>query len=137
MSLDRSAFRTFDSRQKLWVAVSLLLFVWALWIDWHTTLLTLVAMLTLLYLLDFCFSLFLVTRSFRRQSEITISPEDITALDEAELPVYTILCPLYQEWQVIPQFLDAIQNLDWPQGKLDWSSCWKKTTRKPFKKFPN
>lgn len=36
-----------------------------------------------------------------------------------KLPIYTILCPLYKESEVIPQFVKAISKLDWPKDKLD------------------
>ena len=35
------------------------------------------------------------------------------------LPVYTILVPLYKESAVVPQLLQALQNLDYPKDRLD------------------
>ncbi len=32
--------------------------------------------------------------------------------------MYTIFCPLYKEWQVVPQFIKAMSNLDYPKEKL-------------------
>lgn len=38
---------------------------------------------------------------------------------EADLPVYSILVPLYQEAAVIPQLAAALSRLDWPEHRLD------------------
>ncbi len=40
------------------------------------------------------------------------------ALQDAEWPPYTILCPLYREAQVVPQFVKAMKALDYPLDKL-------------------
>jgi cellulose synthase/poly-beta-1,6-N-acetylglucosamine synthase-like glycosyltransferase len=39
--------------------------------------------------------------------------------DDALLPVYTVMVPLYQERGVIPDLIAALSALDWPAGKLD------------------
>lgn len=38
---------------------------------------------------------------------------------DAELPVYTLLVPLYQEQAVIPHLIASLSQLDYPQDKLD------------------
>ena len=38
---------------------------------------------------------------------------------EVELPIYTILIPLFQEESVLHQLVAAIRNLDYPKSKLD------------------
>jgi cellulose synthase/poly-beta-1,6-N-acetylglucosamine synthase-like glycosyltransferase len=37
---------------------------------------------------------------------------------EGNWPTYTVLCPLYKEWQVVPQFISAMTKLDYPKNKL-------------------
>jgi cellulose synthase/poly-beta-1,6-N-acetylglucosamine synthase-like glycosyltransferase len=39
--------------------------------------------------------------------------------DHADLPVYTILCPLYREANTVGQFLQGMAKLDYPFDKLD------------------
>jgi cellulose synthase/poly-beta-1,6-N-acetylglucosamine synthase-like glycosyltransferase len=51
--------------------------------------------------------------------EIDVTPEDIAALDERDLPVYTILVPLYREANVLPKLTKGIDGLDYPKTKLD------------------
>lgn len=38
---------------------------------------------------------------------------------DAELPLYTILVPLYHEAEVLPRLVQALRALDYPQDKLD------------------
>jgi cellulose synthase/poly-beta-1,6-N-acetylglucosamine synthase-like glycosyltransferase len=101
------------------VAAILILLVWALWIDWQMTVRFLIALVTGFYALHLAFMLFLVVRSFRDQHEIVVTQKERFSLEDSELPLYTILCPLYREWRVLPQFLKAIESLDWPKEKLD------------------
>lgn len=87
-------------------------------LDWHTTLVGIIATLTSLYFIDLLFSFFLVYRSFSKSPEIKISEEEIKAVPESAWPKYTIFCPLYKEWEVLPQFVTAMSRLDYPVNKL-------------------
>lgn len=37
----------------------------------------------------------------------------------SNLPTYSVLVPLYKESEVVPQLLEALNNLHWPRGRLD------------------
>lgn len=114
-----SAFETVHNHQKLFM-LALLGIVWAgVLLDTKLTLIILVATLSFLYFVDLLFNLFLIVRSFRNSKEVCITKKNLALLDNVELPTYTIFCPLYKEWQVIPQFTEAISKLDWPKDKLD------------------
>ncbi|MGV6873035.1 glycosyltransferase [Pseudochelatococcus sp. B33] len=43
----------------------------------------------------------------------------VRAVSDAELPVYTVIVPLFQEARVVPQLLHALVTLDYPPAKLD------------------
>jgi hypothetical protein len=45
--------------------------------------------------------------------------EDSAPLDEARLPRYAIVFPLYDEAVVVPQLAQAINRLDYPRAKMD------------------
>lgn len=93
-------------------------FLIALIINWHATLLIAIACLTFFYFADLLFNLFVICRSFTKAPEIKIGKDEIQTLADHELPKYTIFCPLYKEWQVIPQFISAMNNLSYPKEKL-------------------
>ncbi|MCD6035601.1 MAG: xagB [Rickettsiales bacterium] len=44
---------------------------------------------------------------------------DVSRLEEAALPLYTLLIPLYKEEKTLPRLLQSIRNLDYPKHKLD------------------
>ncbi|MEK7643433.1 MAG: glycosyltransferase [Patescibacteria group bacterium] len=93
-------------------------FVGSLIANWHMTLLILIAALTTLYFADLIFNLFLIVRSFTRPTEIKVTKEEIDAIPDEAWPTYTIFCPLYKEWQVLPQFVTAMSRLDYPKDRL-------------------
>jgi len=45
--------------------------------------------------------------------------EELRNLSDEELPVYTILIPVFREPEVIKTLIEAIKKLDYPQNKLD------------------
>jgi cellulose synthase/poly-beta-1,6-N-acetylglucosamine synthase-like glycosyltransferase len=55
------------------------------------------------------------------QNEISqpISHDEIAALRDEDLPVYTVLVPVYKEPEVVHQLIDGLKNIDYPQHKLD------------------
>jgi cellulose synthase/poly-beta-1,6-N-acetylglucosamine synthase-like glycosyltransferase len=46
-------------------------------------------------------------------------PTPVTLLGDADLPIYSVLVPLYREPAVIPQLLAALLKLDYPPERLD------------------
>lgn len=83
------------------------------------TAISLVAILSVIYFLDVIFNLFLVLKSLNNPPEIRFSQEKIKTINEKSLPVYSILCPLYREAAVLPEFLNSISQIDWPKDKLE------------------
>jgi cellulose synthase/poly-beta-1,6-N-acetylglucosamine synthase-like glycosyltransferase len=66
--------------------------------------------------------LFLLLATFRIAA--TFEPERAAAqrvrpLSDGQLPVFTVLVPLYREVAVLDQLLTALGSLDYPQAKLD------------------
>jgi cellulose synthase/poly-beta-1,6-N-acetylglucosamine synthase-like glycosyltransferase len=56
-------------------------------------------------------------RGARSLDVVTVTREQLDAL--TDLPVYTILCPLYGEAGVLPQLVKACTDLEYPRSKLD------------------
>lgn len=78
-----------------------------------------IGILSIIYFIDTVFTTFIVAKSLRNPPEISVIEEELANLDEATLPIYSILCPLYKESAVLPGFLKALENIDWPKEKLD------------------
>lgn len=114
-----SAIETFHVHQKWVMLLVLVLIMGGVLMNLQQTLIILVAGLSIVYFTDLLFNLFLIIRSFQQSKEVQVSAAEVRKLNDADLPIYTIFCPLYKEWEVIPQFTQAISRLDWPKDKLD------------------
>lgn len=114
-----SAIETFSLSQKLYFLGFPVVLLAALVMFPLPAARTIVGVLSMLYFIDALFNVIVVSRSMQNDYEITASDEEIEALDEKNLPMYSILCPLYKEAHVVPQFLEGIAKIDWPKEKLD------------------
>lgn len=114
-----SAIETFSFTQKVYYIVTPILLLIALYLFPLTTARVLVGILSMLYFIDAIFNVVVVARSLQKDHEVKVSDEEINNLDDKELPIYSILCPLYKEAHVVPQFLEGISKIDYPKDKLD------------------
>ncbi|PIR69298.1 MAG: hypothetical protein COU47_04370 [Candidatus Niyogibacteria bacterium CG10_big_fil_rev_8_21_14_0_10_46_36] len=115
----RSAIITTTFWQKVVMAFVLILLAGAFIMSPLYAAIGLMACLSALYFFDVFFNLFLVARSLRTPPEIVFSDDQLSCVSEKDLPVYTVLCPLYKEAKILPGFLEAMGALDWPKDKLD------------------
>jgi len=86
---------------------------------WHITIDTFNFVVCALYGLVIGYKLFTVLLAAVKKREITIPPAEIAALSEDELPVYTVLVPMYREQGVAAKLIQAVGSLDYPHEKLD------------------
>jgi glycosyltransferase XagB len=114
---EETALKRFGGRQIEYILGFALLYTVFLFLNWHATLVLTLGTLTVLYFADLMFNLYMIIRSFRHSPEIVVSDEEVDA-DRRVWPKYTVFCPLYKEWQVIPQFVKAMSQLDYPKDRL-------------------
>ncbi len=103
------------------VALLLLLTATGLW-AWHTPMFCLTIIngaLVCFYLTLVAFKLYLMHVSLGEQQEISPSEEELAALKDDDLPIYTILVPLYHEAESLPRLVNNLGELDYPHDKLD------------------
>ena len=116
---DTSALHVLQTWQKFFILAVIGIIVLAASIDARTTFIVFLAVLTSLYFFDVVFNLYMILKSLHFPEEIQVSDEEIAQLKDKDLPIYTILCPLYREAHMIPQFVDAMSKLQYPKEKLD------------------
>lgn len=119
LSHKKSAIVNFTFWQKVLLTGSLFFVSWGLFMDPLRAVATAVAILSTIYFLDVVFNLYLVLKSLQSPPEIVFSNHELSTINQERLPVYSILCPLYREARVLPDFLNAINAIDWPKEKLD------------------
>ncbi len=113
-----TAFHRFSKAQTSVFILFILLIILGLLVRWHFTVIVILATLTILYFIDLLFNFFIIFQGFTKEPEIRIAKGEIENLPDSYWPTYTIFCPLYKEWQVIPQFVEGINNLNYPMDKL-------------------
>ncbi|MBN2047024.1 MAG: glycosyltransferase [Anaerolineaceae bacterium] len=114
-----SAYHVLSNRQKVvGILILLVLVVWLV-IDYHTCLIFLNILSTIFYLGFSIYKFYLVYRSMSDSLEVPVSEEEIKALDDRDLPIYTILIPVYKEKEVLRDLMHAISKMDYPTTKLD------------------
>ncbi|HTI16020.1 MAG TPA: glycosyltransferase [Dictyobacter sp.] len=75
-------------------------------------------MIVILYSVNLALSIIMTLKATQPSAQEQIDDAIVHALKDADWPQYTILCPLYRELAVVPQFVQAIQALDYPTDKL-------------------
>jgi len=74
--------------------------------------------IALFYFILMIFKLWVVSKAITTDF-INFSKEEIEKLSDKELPIYTILIPLYREEKVINQVVKAMTAINYPTNKLD------------------
>jgi cellulose synthase/poly-beta-1,6-N-acetylglucosamine synthase-like glycosyltransferase len=74
---------------------------------------------SLIYLATFLFRFLLTWVGASRRVDISVSAAEVASLRDEDLPVYTVLVPMYREAEVLPVLVDSIRKLDYPRAKLD------------------
>ncbi|MBJ6132313.1 glycosyltransferase [Ochrobactrum sp. Q0168] len=108
-----SAARVLHSWQAFGIAMALYLLIAAI-INWPLqTVLALHVMMTLFFFGCVLIRLFAVTTGGRLRFV------EILPLKKRDLPVYSVLVPLYREKEVIGQLIAALNGINWPRSKLE------------------
>jgi len=71
------------------------------------------------YTMIFAFKLMVTVAGIKGENEEVVTDAEVAALNEADLPVYSILVPVYKEPEVIHLLMDTLKKIDYPQSKLD------------------
>lgn len=117
---DMSAQNVITPPQVLVIYLMLSVFLAGIAFSPATTLIILNGFLTLFYTGNFLFKAVLVWVGGEAQesSSQAIAAEAALLRDE-DLPIYTVLVPMFREPEVLPILAQALRNLDYPLAKLD------------------
>ncbi len=117
---EMSAQQVFTPLQVVIIYVLVCAFLLGIALAAAKTLIILNVALTVLYLGNFLFKALLVWvgGSAQLDSSAAIAAE-ARLLQDDELPIFTILVPMFKEPEVLPILANALRNLDYPLGKLD------------------
>lgn len=116
---ENSAHITFTKWQTIGFFVSITILLGGLLWNWLWTLIILNIVVQLGYLVMSVFKYSIIIFGSKKTAQLRYSDEEIAAIDERSLPIYSILVPMYKESNIIPQLLQNIESLDYPKSKLD------------------
>ena len=96
-----------------------MLLLLALFLAPTATLISLSAFVTIFYLLSFGFRFLLTWKGAHHSVDVSVTEEEVAALKPEDLPVYTVLVPMYREAAVLPILVHSMRRMDYPLAKLD------------------
>lgn len=85
----------------------------------HLTLIVLSAIVATGFLIGVMFKFVVCMVGARRERELPITATDVEALTDDELPVYTVLVPVYREANIVADLIGNLGRLDYPAEKLE------------------
>ena len=78
-----------------------------------------VGVCTLFYVVFSAYKLLLVRLSVTHRSNVGVTDEEMAELRDEELPVYSIMVPMYDEAEVVESLVGSLEKLDYPADKKD------------------
>jgi len=100
------------------VVAGILLLGFLVW-KFIDTLIVIFALAAIFYTATSLYKLVAGYAALSHRYEVDTGPEALNAMDERDLPIYSILVPLFREASVIPFLVAGIEALDYPKTKLD------------------
>ena len=115
-----SARQVLSFGQRVFLLASVVVLISAAVIAPILTLTILLGLITVVYLGSSIFKIWASLKSVAADDFGIKVPDAVLAdLRNSELPIYTVLVPLYREWQVLDQLINGLEHLDYPSDRLD------------------
>ena len=116
---ENSAIVTFTSPQLIAILLIGIVILIGVINNWRITLFAINIFFQTIYAVMTISKLYIVLKGERNNIQLRFSENDIKNIDEKDLPIYTILIPVYKETEVIKKLLKNIEAIDYPKYKLD------------------
>lgn len=114
-----SAHYVYSRKQVMvWGTLAALSLVW-MYFDVSSWIFTLFLAMQLIYFVVIFFRFGISLAGSQFEFIQTVTPEEVRALEDKNLPLYTILIPVYKEAAILPTLIKALKEIDYPKDKLD------------------
>jgi cellulose synthase/poly-beta-1,6-N-acetylglucosamine synthase-like glycosyltransferase len=114
-----SAFITFSSGQLIFMFILLAFVVAGLVTRFKDTSIIINVLISVFFLVAILFKLFLALVGSRFELHQAVTRDELREMHNEDLPIYTILLPVYKEDKLIKKLIWNLQSLDYPREKLD------------------
>ena len=116
---EHSAQTVITEQQKQVIFLLLMVLAVSVYFVPLTSVILLNAALNFFLFFAFLFRIMLCWGSWSDDFGMAISDQEVGCLRDSELPVYTVLVPMYHEAEVLPILASALRKMDYPSSKLD------------------
>jgi glycosyltransferase XagB len=114
-----SARVVFSRSQKVGLIVGAAVVLLGLVIWTIPTLITIITAVSVAFLASTVFKFFIAMRGAKYDVVERVTREEVEALTDRELPVYTVLVPVFREANIVPQLVGNLGKIDYPADKLE------------------
>jgi cellulose synthase/poly-beta-1,6-N-acetylglucosamine synthase-like glycosyltransferase len=114
----RSAQETFRVGQIIALALTIAVWFFCFIVFTTPTLVLTISLIIVFYFKNMLDTTRMSLSALNAHDEFSIEDNLIDELQDVRWPRYTILCPLYNEVEVVPQFVHAMQALEYPAERL-------------------
>ncbi|WP_051062979.1 glycosyltransferase [Ilumatobacter nonamiensis] len=115
---DQSARTVLNSSQRILFVVGLILGLVAVIAFTRDTFIVVSSLVGVGFLVSVAFKFWVCFVGARLEREDAISAEDVAALQDSELPMYTVLVPVFREANVVADLVANLGALDYPRDRL-------------------
>ncbi len=105
--------------QRIGLVVALILLGVCAWLWPWGTLQAVSVTIAFGFLIGVSFKFVVCMAGARRERSQAVTDEDVAALRDEDLPVYTVLAPMFHEAEVVHQLVTNLAKLDYPVAKLE------------------
>lgn len=116
---DSSAVVTFSSAQLVVIFVIIGIVAAGLVLSFKNTSIIINVIISSFFLVAIIFKLFLALVGSRFELHQAVTKEELKLVIDDELPIYTVLLPVYKEDKLIKKLIWNLQAIDYPREKLD------------------
>jgi len=116
---EESAYSVFTKKQVIVFGIFLYAALIWLYLDASSFLVCAFSACQLIFFITVCYKLVLSLAGAAIERHEFITKEEVQAISDDHLPVYTILVPVYKEPEVIHILVDSLKKMDYPQSRLD------------------
>lgn len=88
-------------------------------LTWRVSLAVILSICAVYFLVSSVDKFVLITRGMSGRGVLRVSDDEARAIPDADLPVYTVLLPVYGEPEIVANLVVGVGKIDYPADKLD------------------
>ncbi len=116
---ESSGLTTFTDAQLLFIFISIAFALLLLTVNFVNSFIFFNLFFSFVFLFSIVFKLYIALKGSKYELVEVVTKEEVKAIKNDTLPVYTILLPVYKEDKLIRKLIWNLRSLDYPRGKLD------------------